>query len=329
MFRRFDAEQFEDRRENVDAADRVADAPRRHRVVRRSNQERHVHGRLVDEEPVRPLAMFAEALAVIAHHHDDGVAREIVLVEVREQPADLRIDEGDLADVGAVRVARLEGLRRRVRRMRVVEVDPPEEARSGDLVEPRQRVIGYFIAGPIDAAERQRLIFRQVEVVEVGLKALRDPPLVIEYVGADEPAGGEAARLQPLGHRRLAVVEEEPSVVAHAVPRRELSREDRRVRRQRQRRRRDGLLEEHTFARQPIEVGRFDRAEPVGMDAVGARRVERDQQQVQVRRRYAGRKMAERLAVDGGYGARDVAHPCRITTHPAHDRQHRDGDGQP
>src|SRR3954451_3293834 len=127
-------------------------------------------------------------------------------------------------------------------------MDPPEKARSGNFVEPRERVVGHFVAGPIDAAERQRLVLREVEVVEVGLKTLGDAPLVVEYVRANEPASGEAARLQPLGHRGLAVVEKEPAVVAHAVSRRELSREDGRMRRQRERRGRDGLLEEDAFA---------------------------------------------------------------------------------
>ena len=113
---------------------RTVSATRRpgHRVERRPDQQRHVHRRLVDEEAVRAFAVFAEALAVIAHHHDDGAIGEVMRIEIAEQPADLRIDEGDLADVRMPGVARLERLWRIVRRVRVVEMDPAEEALRAD-----------------------------------------------------------------------------------------------------------------------------------------------------------------------------------------------------
>src|SRR5262252_5551962 len=119
--------------------------------------------------------------------------------------------------------------------MRVVEVHPAEESRASDLVEPRQRLVRDLVAGTVDAAERERLILAQVEIVEVCLKALRDAPLVIEDVGADETAGREPLRLQPFGKRRLLVVEEESAVVADAMRRRKRASKDRGVRRQRQR----------------------------------------------------------------------------------------------
>ena len=80
---------------------RTVSATRRaaHRVVRRPDQQRHVHRRLVDEEAVRAFAVLAEALAVIAHDDDHGAIGEVVRVEIGEQPADLRIDERDLAEV--------------------------------------------------------------------------------------------------------------------------------------------------------------------------------------------------------------------------------------
>ena len=64
---------------------------------------------------------------------------------------------------------------------------------------------------------------------------------------------------------QFALVEEESAVVANAVRRRELARENRRVRRQGQRGGGDCLLEEDTLARQPIEVGRLDVVEAVGI----------------------------------------------------------------
>src|ERR1700676_3692280 len=124
-------------------------------------------------------------------------------------------------------VPRFERLGRIVRRMRVVEMDPSEKARRAGAFEPGQRMVGDFVAGTIHAAERQRLVLAQIEVIEIRLEALRDAPLVIEHVRADEAAGGEAARLQSLRQGRLAIVEKESAVVADAVCRRKLTREDR------------------------------------------------------------------------------------------------------
>src|SRR2546427_18719 len=137
--------------------------------------------------------------------------------------------------------------------MRVVEMDPSEKAPRPDPIQPRKRFVGHFVAGAIDAAERQRLVFRQVEIVEVGLESLRYAPFVIEHVRADEAARREPAIAQALGEGRLAVVEKKAAVVADAVGRRKLAGEDRRMSGQRERRRRDRLLEEDAFAREPIE----------------------------------------------------------------------------
>jgi hypothetical protein len=235
--RRPDAEQLERGRQDVDAPDGIGDAPPDHRVVRRPNQQRHVHRRLVDEKPVRAFAMFAEALAVIAHDDNHRAIGEVMRVEVGEQASDLRIDKRDLADVRMAGIARLERFGRIVRGMRVIEVHPAEEPLRADRVEPPQRVVGNFVPRPIDAAKRERLVLAQIEVVEVGLKALRDSPLVVEHVGADEAAGREPIRLQPLGQRRLTLVEKEATVIADAVRGRERPGEDRGVCRQRQRRR--------------------------------------------------------------------------------------------
>ena len=227
--RRLDPDELQRGRQDVDAADGVRDAASGHRIVRRPNHQRHVHRRLIDEEAVRPLAVLAEALAVIAHHDDDRVAREIMIVEIREQTADLRVDERDLADVRPAGVARLERLRRRVRRVRVVEMDPAEEARCAGAIEPGERLVGDLVARPVDAAERQRLVLAQIEVVEIGVEALVQPPPRIEHVGADEGARREPAALEHPGERRLARVEEEAAVVPDTVFGWKLAREERRV----------------------------------------------------------------------------------------------------
>ena len=87
----------------------------------------------------------------------------------------------------------------------------------------------------------------EIEVVEVGVEPLIDPPLRVEHIRTNESASAIAARLEDFRQRDLIRAEEEPAVVADAVLRRELAGEDARVRRQRQRRDRDRLFEQHAF----------------------------------------------------------------------------------
>ena len=55
---------------------------------------------LVNEEPVRALAVLAEALAVIADHGHDGPVEELPRFEKREEAADLRVGERHFARYG-------------------------------------------------------------------------------------------------------------------------------------------------------------------------------------------------------------------------------------
>ena len=89
-----------------------------------------MHDALVDEETVRALAVIAEALAVVAHDDDHRAVEEVLRVELRDEAADLRVDERDLAVVRMPGVARLERLGRIVRGVRVVEMHPGEERAS-------------------------------------------------------------------------------------------------------------------------------------------------------------------------------------------------------
>ncbi len=54
-------------------------------------------------------------------------------------------------------------------------------------------MVGDLVAGPLDAAERDAAVLREVEVVEVLLEALGHTPFVVQHVGADEAAGPEPA----------------------------------------------------------------------------------------------------------------------------------------
>ena len=122
---------------------------------------------------------------------------------------------------------------------------PREEARRRGLIEPGERPIDDLVARPLDGRQNGPLRLPEIEVVEVAVEPLGDTPSSIEHVGADEAAGAEAGGLEALGERGLTIVEKEAAVVADTVRRRVFSGEDRGVCRQRERRRRDRLVEEN------------------------------------------------------------------------------------
>ena len=237
--------------------------------------------------------MVAEALAVVADDDNHRAVVEAERLELGDDAADLAVGEGNLAVVRVSLVTRRERLGRVVGRVRVVEVDPGEERRALRVPNPRQGLVHDLVAGPLDVRQRHAALPAEVEVVEVGVESLVDPPLAVEHVRADEPAGAVAPRLQDLGERELFGAEEEAAVVAHAVLGRELAGEQARVRRQGERRDGLGLLEQHALAGQVVEGRRLDVAIAVGPHAVGPRRVEGHHHQVQRLSRHAARQRPE------------------------------------
>ncbi|MEM7519247.1 MAG: hypothetical protein AAF368_20265 [Planctomycetota bacterium] len=49
-----------------------------------------------------PIAVLAQALAVVGDEDDEGLAREVARFEAAEQAADLFVDEGDLGVVAVL-----------------------------------------------------------------------------------------------------------------------------------------------------------------------------------------------------------------------------------
>src|SRR5438445_3444946 len=93
-----------------------------------SDDERHPQHAFVDEQAVRALAMLAEALPVIADDHDDRAIQQSPFVQERQHAAELRVDKRNFAEVRIGGIDRPVRLGRLVRRVRVVEVEPGEEA---------------------------------------------------------------------------------------------------------------------------------------------------------------------------------------------------------
>ena len=224
------------------------------------------------------LAVVAEALAVVGEKNDERAVVEAARLQKRDEaPHDL-VGGRDLAVVGALRVAALEGLRRLVRRVRLVEMEEGEHGLAGRSpgdpgLQPALRLASPALHLPDRLAGRRRLD----RVVPEGEPA-RDARRMIEHDRGDRPARRVAARGQKLGERRVRGVEPVADVVAHAVLERKQARQQRDVRRQRQRHVRNRVLEDERVLRERVERGRLDAAVAVGREMIRAQRVHGDQE---------------------------------------------------
>ena len=247
-----------------------------------AHDERDVLGGVVDEEGVRVLPVLPEALPVVGEEHEDRAVPDARALEPRDEAPHHLVGVGHLAEVPLAPVAREERLRRLVGRVGVVEVDPGEELLRLHALQPLEREVHHLVALLLDGAEVHDLVLREVEAVGVVVEALVEAPPRVEHPGADEGAGRVAARLHPLGERRRLLLDEEAAVVADAVLRGDEPGEDRRVRGKRQRHRGRGLLEEDALGGDRVDVRGVDAPEAVAAQSVGAQRVERDDDDVEV-----------------------------------------------
>jgi len=142
------AEERQERRGEVDEAHRGRDHPPG-RQAGAPDQQGDVKRRLVEEEPVRGLAVLAQALAVVGGDGDDRAGREAPALERGEETPHLGVGEGDLAVVGAPGMARGPGGGWRVRGVGVVEVDPEEEGPGVAASQPGQGPVHDLAPGPL------------------------------------------------------------------------------------------------------------------------------------------------------------------------------------
>ena len=266
-----------------------------------TNIQRHADQRLPQLEPVSPLAVLAERLAVVGAE-DDGRARAPRLAAHElEKLADVAIGEGDLA---VVQIARLlaEGLDVGVPLVlivRIEEVKPREESprRVGRIAE---HSLGDLLgSGLVMFSSVVAFHLRpghELVDVEPSIEAGRIFAKVEVRVRGDRP---DAGGLQPLGeHQIVAVFAEEISVALHlaGVPSAEQAAEAHRgVRRERVRVRvgHRSLLERGQIRRDGALVS--------GPRHVGAKRIDGDQEDVQISGRARG---------DGGLGDRASLAVC-------------------
>jgi hypothetical protein len=247
----------------------------------RADDEGDVLGRVVDEEGVRALPVVAEALPVIGHEHEYRAVPDALRLEPGHEPSHHLVRVGDLPEVGLSGVELVEGSRRLVGSVRVVEVDPGEETAGLHGLQPREGEIHDLVALLLDGAEVDDLVLREVEAVGVVVEPLVEAPARVEHPRADERSRRPARLLQPLRERHRLCLEEEAAVVADAVMGRNEAGEDRGVRGQGHRGGGGRLLEDDALARDGVDVRRLDAREAVAAEAVGAQRVERDEDEVE------------------------------------------------
>ena len=136
--------------------------------------------------------------------------------------------------------------------------------------------------------------------VVVDVEPPREAEAAIQHVGADERGGRVAACLQERGQGLPILGEHVGAVVVHAVVRRLEAAQDRRVGRQRQRDRRQRLLEHRALRGEGVDVRRQARGPAVGADPVRAQRVDGDEEDARPRAGPPARAASSRAAATSG-----------------------------
>jgi hypothetical protein len=277
------------------------------------DDERHVQQLVEECVAVIEGAVVEELLAVVGHDDDERVAGAAGGSERVEQAAHepvgmMGFGGVEVADPTAVvgrparvdlhvrcavhpdgRKRRAEGAivvrrdeearilgRRRIRCVRLEEVDEEEEAFRRGVGEP----CGGALGGRARVGEH---LVRLEAAIEADRRS--DPGV------ADERGGAEAAVVQHARERRMCGVEAahvRQLALARAVVGRQEAREHRREGRQRPRRRADRGLEEHALACERVDARRRRARIAVATEMIGPERVERDDDDVRGRRRRRG-----------------------------------------
>ena len=263
------------------------------------------------------LPVLIQPFAMVGEQHDRGAIVDPLPLQVVEELADDRVRRGDLAVVRRARVLAAKFGSRRVRRVRLEEVEEEEERLLRAPFDPALGDRFRFGARPLQAADRLAALHLDVVVVEV--EGLRQSAVAAEHVRGDGRTGGVALLLQQRRDRRvLRRVEAEADVVAHAVVGRQLAGEERDVRRERERHVRVGVREEDGIVAEPVEVRGLDAGVAVRGEVIRAQGVDRDHdhRRVRIRRRGGrGRAAGEFFAVAGGERDESQSDECETFRH--------------
>ena len=89
---------------------------------------------VIDKKPVFVFAVLPQRLAVVAEQQNRRGLEAVQLLQPGEYAAQLRVVKCDLTVIGMACILAQIGLRRPVRTVRIVEVQPDEEGRVALLI---------------------------------------------------------------------------------------------------------------------------------------------------------------------------------------------------
>jgi hypothetical protein len=186
------------------------------------------------------------------------------------QPAD---DLVRIRNFAVIRRVRGEPLGRRVRLMRLVQMQEQKGARRADAVEPALGDLLRFAAVPLQCRPG-RPVRCGAQIVVEEIEPLIDAGTSLEPVGRHDRGGRIAALAEQLRQQPLARLDRHRDVVAHSGFERKAAREEGCMRRQRLRRVRIGAFEHHAVRGEQIDRRRLQLAVSVRRQVIGSQRVD-------------------------------------------------------
>ena len=166
--------------------------------------------------------------------------------------------------------------RRLVGRVGIVEVNPGEETPVYHRTDPGASP-GDDLFRPSFVLEEQALVPAAIEVVSISVETLVEAPLGIENVGPDERAGRVPFLFQQLAEQGEPAGDERSAVVPDLMVKGVCAGQDGGVRGKGQRGLSNAALEQRALPRQVIEVRCGRAASPISGNVIGAKCVDRDQ----------------------------------------------------
>ena len=243
------------------------------RGTRHLDHQGHTQRRIVNEESVFLFAVVTQAFAVITRQDDQRVRKALLLLQKRHQTTHLSIHKSDFPIIGASLVAADIGLRRLVRVVGIVQVNPKEERSLRFVLHPRQCFVYNGITWSFHDVCLLFVKVLEIEVVEVGLKALIQSIAGIQNGRTEESRCGVAVLAEDRGQRNSGGRKRIGGKVVHARGHGEATRKKRSMCGKRKRDRSKGVPEPRGGARQGIDVGRLNQPVAVAPQVVGADRV--------------------------------------------------------
>ncbi len=211
------------------------------------------------------------------------------------------VGKGDFSVVRAALVLAVEGRRRLVGRVRIVEVHPEKERLAGIARQPLHRLVHHHIPRTLHQVEIGVFQAVEIEVVVVKIKSLVQTEAVVEHGGTEHGSGGVPLLPQNGGQGRLLRIQPVAAEIVNAAVHGVGAGHHHGVRRQGDGHRSIGVLETGAVGSQGVNVRGARLAVAIAAQVVGPQGVNSNQQQVVRRgrvrfgrrRRPSGKDQAE------------------------------------